>query len=74
MKRAFAAVCALAVLGILLVQWDYSYRPEGFPPRALVSDRYGSPEGWVAALIQREGGLPKPEERLMLTYYREEGA
>ena len=28
-------------------------------PRRVVWDHYGSPEGWVDALIQREGGLPK---------------
>jgi len=52
-------ICVLAVAVVLLVRWDYSYRPLGPVPLAIVRDHHGPPEGWVTTLIQREGGLPK---------------
>ncbi len=59
MKKIIVAVCTLAVLAALLVEWHYSYRPGGLAPLAVVRDHHGDAEGWVASLIEREGGLPK---------------
>jgi hypothetical protein len=70
-KKAFAivAICSVLVLAafVALVPTAYSHRPGSLLPPTVIRDHHGSPERWIAALIGREGGLPKGDAAL--THY-----
>src|SRR3989304_2310984 len=71
MKRTavIAIIASLALLSYAALAWsDYSYRPGTFSVQPIMRDRYGAPEEWIDALIEREGGLPKAAAEL--TYFR----
>ncbi len=63
MKKSvgFASIVLLflAIVVIELVPLSYAYEPGTLKPPLIIIDHRGSPQEWIAPLIQHEGGLPK---------------
>ena len=74
-RIALIVICLAVIVAAFLLCTPsvYSYGRGRLMPPGIIRDHHGPPADWIAALVEREGGLPKANAHLTcytLTQYR----